>query len=380
MRMKVLHIIPLNYTLIFPLVQILNKYDKENEHQFLVTITFQSVLKNNPRLFCIRGLDCIPNFKRGKRFRRMTFILRKANQADHVVWHSFRTNGGYNPFLLSLDRKLLAKSTWIVHDGEIGSYTNVSNRFINHFTAYVNRYVQTHIAKIGVCFPSDIDVLVRSGVYKENIAVLPYPIPKERVKLLREKSEWRESNFNKEIPLIQIGMSSQAGNAHRQIIEKVMGLTEYQSACAFVPFQYSMWGMPVASGTKVYQKRLRRQIKKLCCRSICLEKQVSQSSFMSYIEQIDAVLLANDTACRLEYLFHLLAGKKRMFLPENSSLYRYLNQMNANIQPLEALEQGRSLADVLECPHSNLPAELVTYFEEETMAQRWTEHFLALNH
>lgn len=377
--MKILHIVPLSPNLLLPLVQMLNKYDKENEHTFLVTVTFASVLKNAPRMLCIRGLEYIPSFKHGGKIRRMLFLLHKARQADHVVWHSFRTNRGYSPFLLYLDKRLLKKSTWILADGEIGNYTNVSSRFLNHFTKYVHRYVQMHIAHIGVCFPPDGEVLEESsGVSREKIVTLPYPIPEERVELLRKAKDCQEPYTNQAGPLIQIGMSSQSGNFHVQVIKRIMGLTEYRPACVFLPFQYAMQGMTVMSGTKAYRMQLRKWLKKLRCRSICLEKCVSPHVFMRYLDQLDAIFLANQTVCRLELLFHLLVRGKKIFLPKESVLYRYLNQMEADIQPLESLERGYSLDKVLDCPRANLPEELAGYFEEETMVRRWIGHFSTL--
>lgn len=379
--MKYLHIIPLESALISPLVQILNKNDAENEHEFMVTVTFQSVLKNDPQMLCIRGLKCIPSFKRWAGLRRMVFILRKASQADHVIWHSFRTNRGYTPFLLFLNRKLLAKSTWVLSDGEIGNYTNVANRFLNYFTEYVNRYVQTHIIKVGVCFPSDMDVLEQRGVCREKIALLPYPIPQERADLLKNTTaEPHKAHCGKQAPLIQIGMSSQRGNLHLEIIKKVAELTEYTSVFAFIPFRYSMQGMPMASGTEPYKRQVRKWVKNLHCRSVCPDKQVSQDCFINYVELIDAIFLANQTVCQMEILFYFMAKGKKIFMPENSALYMYLNNLGANIQPLEALESGHTLAEVLECSRSNLPTELADFFEGETMAWRWIEFFRTLNH
>ena len=116
--MKYLHIIPLDSLLILPLAKMIQRYGDADEHEFMVTVTYQSILRNDPKMLAIKGLKCIPSFKRHKKLRKMLFIFRQAKKADHVIWHSFRTNSGYNPVLLFLNRKLLMKSTWIAADGE----------------------------------------------------------------------------------------------------------------------------------------------------------------------------------------------------------------------------------------------------------------------
>lgn len=372
--MKYLHIIPMDRALIMPLVQMLNKYDKENQHEYMVTVTFASVLKNNPRMLCIRALDYIPAYKKGGNLRRMAYLLKRCRQADRVVWHSFRTNGGYNPFLLFLDRKVLRKSIWLPADGEIGNYMNVANKLLNHFTARVNRYVQTHISAVGVSFPSDIEVLVEQGVERERIACLPYPIPWERVELLRKASENTAEPTDRKTGF-QIGLSSQAGNHHWQVIKRVVGLTQYRGARAFIPLQFSVFHTPAPTGTKIYQKQLRKQAKKLVCETVYLERPVSAEIFMEQLQQIDAAFLANNTACRTEFLLHLLAAGKKVFLPQDSQLYRYLNSAGANIQPLEELERGRTLQEVLDCPAACLPDALADFYDSEVVAERWVRYF-----
>lgn len=373
--MKYLHIIPLDSLLILPLAQMLHKYQDKDEHEFMVTVTYQSILKYQPKMLCIKGLKYIPNFKRGKKLQKMLFILGEAKRADYVVWHSFRTNGGYNPVLLFLNRKLRSKSIWIAADGEIGNYSNVPNRFLNRFIPFITQYVLKRLPYIGICFPPDREALVAQGVDSSKIVVLPYPIPPKRADLLHAavKQECIPAQTN--TFKLQLGMTSQAGNGHRLLVEKLARLEDSDQAVAFFPFKYFLSGARCIAGTKKYENAIQRKVRTLSGQSIVMKGSVPISIFLNYVDQLDAVFLANNTVCFLEFLFYLLARRKKIFLPSDSPLFSYLNTLGADIQPLERLDEVCTLQEALDCQNSRLPTILEDYFQEERLAKIWTDYF-----
>lgn len=377
--MKYLHIIPLDSLLILPLAKMIQRYGDADEHEFMVTVTYQSILRNDPKMLGIKGLKCIPSFKRHKKLRKMLFIFRQAKKADHVIWHSFRTNSGYNPVLLFLNRKLLMKSTWIAADGELGNYTNVPNRILNRFIPRITRYVQKRLAYIGVCFPSDQEVFANQGIDRARIAVLPYPIPAKREALLDFAIRQDKLACGAGCLKLQLGMTSQRGNQHRALMEKMSGLAGVEQAFAFIPFKYFLKEARCVSGTKKYQNSIRRKGKQLPCRSVFMDRPVSAQSFLKYVSQLDAVFLMNQAACALEFLFYLLAQEKKVFLPADSPLFIYLNCLGAGIQPLERIDEGLSLQEVLDCPNACLPAALKDYYHTERLAGVWEEWFQSLS-
>ncbi len=377
--MKYLHIVPLDSLSILPLAQMIQKYGDADEHEFMVTVTYQSILKNDPKMLSIRGLKYIPSFKRRKKWRKMRFIFRCGQAADHVIWHSFRTNNGYNPLLLFLNRKLLKKSTWIAADGEIGNYTNTPNGFLNRLIPRITRYVQKHLAHVGISFPSDREILVNQGVDSSKIAVLPYPIPARREALLDSVRIQNEPKRDTSMPKIQLGMTSQMGNGHRKLIEKMSGVTGIEQATIFIPFKYFLKEVRCNSGPVKYQRLIRKKGMRLPGRSIFLVRPVPVSSFLKYVDQIDAVFLMNQTICAPEFLFHLLAQRKKVFLPSDSPLFIHLNRLGAGIQPLERVDEGLTLQELLDCPSACLPESLEDYYHMERLAKTWGAWFESLN-
>lgn len=377
--MKYLHIVPLDSLSILPFAQMIQKHESADEHEFMVTVTYQSILKNDPRMLSIRGLKCIPAFRRNKKWKKMLFIFRCGKAADHVIWHSFRTNNGYNPVLLFLNRKLLRKSTWIAADGEIGNCTNTPSRFLNRFIPKITQYVQKRLAHVGIGFPSDEEILVNQGIDRSKIVVLPYPIPAKREAMLDSVYIQDELKRDVSIPKLQLGMTSQMGNGHRILIEKMSGLTGIEQAFIFIPFKYFLKGARCDSGSTRYQQLVRKKAMKLPCGSVFMARPASVSNFLRYVDQLDAVFLMNQAVCAPEFLFCLLAQRKKVFLPSGSPLFMYLNRLGAGIQPLERVDEGLTLQEVLDCPSARLPESLKSYYHMERLAKTWGTWLQSLN-
>lgn len=371
--MDILHIIPINGSHIIPLAETLQRCDKENTHTFLVTTVFQTVLSKDIELLRIRNLQYMPVFKKQASLHKALYFIKCAKKADHIVWHSFRVNGGYTPFFLFFCRKFLKKSTWIPAEGEIGNFMSVSNRFLNRFSGFVNRYVQRNVSCIGISVPCEQKVLEEFGIKKPAVKVLPYVQNSVQKELLTHSLEKKRSLTKNPSTFVQIGLSSQLGNNHRELLDRLCELSDYSDACVFLPFRYAPAGVPYASGTKMYMNKVRAKARKLECKTFFMERKVNIEDYLRLLSRMDIVILGNHEVFQMNMVVSLLAMGKRIFMPQESPLYQYLCELGAGVHSLEQLSEAGSLSCAMELPETNLPQELQSYFEAEQTLSLWKQ-------
>lgn len=371
--MEVLHIIPVAGNHIIPLAEALQRYDTENKHTFMVTVPLQTVLRQNAELLRIRDLRFVPVYRRHSGIRKLRYLLECAKNADRVVWHSLSTNGGYTPFFLYAFRSVLKKSTWIPAEGEIGNYMTVANKFLNRFVRRINLYVQRNVACIGLTVPSDEEALKAFDIRKPKTSILRYVMQPSQYAALSLCLAQPAPSVKKAAVYVQLGLNSQLENHHRHLIESLGSVPERERVCAFFPFCYTMRAVPYRGGTKVYMNRIKAAAQTLECRTVFLNKTVQEEEYCKLLSQMDVVLLGNSASCQTGMLLCLLALGKRVFMPEASPLYRYLNDSGANILPLEALSDIESLDSVLQMPGSHLPEPLMQSFAPEQIVAQWAD-------
>ena len=331
----------------------------------------KAVIKNNAELLKIRGLQFKPGFKKRSLFRDFKYLSDCAKKADRIVWHSFRTNDGYCPFILYLNRKLLKKSTWIAGEGELGNYTSVPNKLLNRYTKKVNDYVQHNISCIGIDFPTDKEKIKELGFTHPKVRTLTYPYSVAEKNMLQRCMNAKSTDLPKKTPIMQIGMSSQRINRHIRLVS-VLGNISWRDNCYLsLNFCSALAGTRFAAGTKVNKDMVKDSVEKMNGRMLVKDKVLSEDQYFKALQCVDMVMLANKESCQMRTLLCLLAMKKRIFAPGDSPLYENLNKMGANIHLHVKLIRSKSLADIAKLSGSNLPKRLVDYYSDTEILKRW---------
>ncbi len=441
--MEILHIIPLNALQMLPLADFLHKYDKKNNHSFMVCVNFSGLLNNQPSLLAIPNLEYMPCFSgKSELSKKKRFIIERCMKADHVVWHSLSVFSGYIPWILYKNRKLLKKSTWIVRDGELNNYTSVPDKHKKRKTPKVFRYVQRHIAHVGVHLETEAEVVKKL----KHVHILPYPVNirlkglfeqvaelsnngnlKQALEQIKESaaqsesrleqvfeqsskvlesqnpfSVWIEQLYENDAPIseetdslsdnrtddiirIQFGLGSQSCNNHKEIYKAMSSITnEYSSIKAIVPMDYAPRSATIHSGTKLYKQTLKGMIHNSSIPVSELDKTVSESDMISYLAELDAVFLTNTQVTRIDFLLLLLAARKKLFVSSDTPLYRYLKSKDVAVQPLEMLEtvtDDVSLRLMInQASEAALPDELREYWSDDSMWNRWSSWLSAISH
>lgn len=369
--MEILHIIPAGGTSVIPLAELLQRCDSDNRHTFLVTTPFQTVLKTNMELLRIRDLRCMPIFGRFKATRKLLYLHEQAKKADRVVWHTLKTNGGYTPFFLFLFRDILKKSMWIPCEGEIGNHTSVSNKVLNRCVQRISHHVQRRFRWIGLNCESDKTLLEEFAVTRPNVRVLPYVVGEYKQNALDLcRTGHTRTNRTKKL-FLQIGLSSQRGNNHRELLEKLSDFPDLDKAFAFIPFRFIIPGIRYSGGTKPYMNKIRSAAAKTGMNVACPDKLVSVEDYVNRLSKMDMVILGNHESIQMGMLTCLLSMNKRIFMQDTSPLFRYLNEQGAGIHTLEELAEAGSLEAAMKLPGSRLPEALLQQYATDNILTLW---------
>lgn len=370
--MRVLHVLSRDESLA-PLSALYQQYDLQNEHSFLTMLPMTAVLKKYPAMLGIRGLQTIPPFKRFANIRRDRYVKKEAAKADHVVWHSFSGGDGANLKLLSKDPALLAKSTWVVSNDEIDNLKSEKKMLRGMDSDRLHDYVYNHVGGIIVPFPRDQEHLQLHGIHHTRVTAIPQAIPPERLALLRRSMD-EPRRPDVDAPngrlLVQVGLNMLVRNRHLDILSVVQTMENKEDMVLFMPDRYGMDGMSMPSASKTYRGRVVKKTAAAGVRTITMSRRVSYEAFCRYIDALDAVLLGNEKSCHPEFFLHLLARKKRIFMPADSPVRAQLNQYGAGIHALEDLAE-RDAAHIRDFSPACLPEELAGIYQGGFIAAKW---------
>lgn len=370
--MRVLHVLSRDESLA-PLSALYQQYDMQNEHSFLTTVPMTTVLKKWPAMLGIRGLQTIPPFKRFANIRSDRYVKREAAKADHVVWHSFSGGDGAILKLLSKDPALLAKSTWVVSNDEIDNLKSEKKMLRGMDSDRLHNYVYNHVGGIIVPFPRDQEHLRLHGIHQTRVTAIPQAIPPERLALLRRSMD-EPRRPDVDAPngrlLVQVGLNMLVRNRHLDILSVVQTMENKGNIVLFMPDHYGMDGMSMSGGSKTYRSRVDKKAAAAGIRAVTMSRRVSYEAFCRYIDALDAVLLGNEKSCHPEFFLHLLARKKRIFMPADSLVRVQLNQYGAGIHALEELA-GQDAAHIRDFSPACLPEELAEIYQGGSIAAKW---------
>jgi len=191
----------------------------------------------------------------------------------------------------------------------------------------------------------------------------------ERARTMTEEPPRKTACF------VQVGQSSLRVNGHDVLLKALKRKKDAVNACVCVPFRYALRGTAFSAGTKVYMNQIRATGKKMPYRCFYPLKTVEEKDYLKLLHRMDIVLLGNSSTCQMGMLLCQLAMKKRIFLPESSPLYSYLNEKGAGVYSLDQFRHTETLEELMELPGSCLPDEVLDTFRAENAAAQWIRFF-----
>lgn len=378
--MKILHVFPANTGTVYQfLKEFCNSDDKVNQHDFLVTNNYISVMKQNTKLLAFPELKYMVGTETGRgKIKRFLDLYKILNQYDKIVWHSFIPLRGNYVILLFLCKKYLQKSVW-VEWGEDLFYPELPSKKVKRkLKEKMLTAVKSKISVVGITMPTDKNFLPKGNDREKNIMFVRYPVSSE---ILKNMNDLRMSQEKHENVGIQIGLSSHLWNNHRGLFT-VLEKYKDENIHFYIPGNYYLKGNYSKTYNKAYKQKILTFGKNIFQNKLTLlNNMVSEEIFFRYLELIDVVVLADidyhEYEYTMTYLMILLYLGKKVFLPEESNLFRYLKQNEVKVFPLEELaelnfENFVSLEDMLNYENDFL----INYFDREKVRESWEYFFI----
>ena len=393
--MEFLHIIPGSTGNILDFLGCMENREDFSEHRFMTMVTREGIIKGCPEML---AYPFVENFEkhngRFKRIRDYFSLRRRLKQADRIIWHGLTTGGGKFTLLLFMNRKICAKSVWIENGSDEENWTQYGNALKRRMFNHIQKAVRKKIPVAGVSFPGNRGYLKELWPDK-TVFDTPYPINADyvqdalRVRAMRAgKTLPSESEAEKaleggacrhlsKLPVVQVGINSQALNAHTRLMLALDSKKE-SPVLFFFPMNYRIEGLETGSGVRGYTDRIKRTSRaKFGERIVVLNQRVLPGVFFRCLYRIDAAVLNGQTSFSSTYLWFLLLSGVKLYLPEDSNLSRFLQENGISVHPLEKIEE-ESYEEFFRAPCSSFPDPLMGYLDRERVMDCWSRLFAFL--
>ncbi|MBR2717091.1 MAG: hypothetical protein IKD79_05075, partial [Oscillospiraceae bacterium] len=99
-------------------------------------------------------------------------------------------------------------------------------------------------------------------------------------------------------------------------------------------------------------------------------------AYFSYLSQLEAAVLGNDTAIAATYITFLAAAKHiKIFLPSTSYVYQWLRDIGRPVHTLEELEDTDRDAFLAPDGPFEMPEQLARRLDRDKTMEQWKELF-----
>lgn len=426
-----LHILPAKLGEISDFLWAMERHCDMNEHRFLVTISKNGIIKGIPGMLAFPYIECVetPKGRVIGKIRKFLWIWKRLHKADHLIWHGLQMANGKYAMFLWISKKLRRKSVWIPDGPDAVSWKQLGKGWKKTFNNHVQKKVRDEIPVVGAIFGSNVAYLKEKWPSK-TVLETPYPLSEEFLQVLEERREsfeqrWDETTLpeevfpgeeaahaaadegemaaeevtseeaqevlvepdeevtTEEVPSklsrkknIQIGMNSSLFSKHIQVMP-YMRKHSWRRQNIFLPMNYTINGYSTASGTKVYQSKVIREAKKIWAgtRVQWLNKPVSTASYANYLRHLDVAVLGNDYVLDAAYFLYLLAAKVKLYMPESSKVYQYLQEQGVEVHPVTKIKKQVFSTFTGRTGKEGPSESMLWYYDRAQVMDRWSALF-----
>ena len=391
--MEYLHVLPVKTGEITEFLSMMEENFDLSEHKFLTLITREGIIKGCPELLAFPFVENFETSKsrRMKHLHNYLMLKQRLKQADVIIWHSLSMDKGRFAKILFFNHDLCKKSVWIENGFDAEYWVVYKGKLKNKVSETVQKTIRERITRIGTCFRGNEEYIKNIWPDKQ-VMLTPYPLNEELSRLLekmnpesrREKIDkhiaWLHEGEKTTLPRslrinIQVGQNSQSLNRHNKLIDSLIKYSD-SMVNVFFPFCYMLEKNAMNIGTKEYQTRIRkRAISRFHDKCFILSRRVGKETFFRYLKSIDIILLGSENAFEITYLLLAIASGAKLFLDQDSSLYRYLKSAGMKIHKLQDIAEMEYEDFIAWEEPQPLPKEIIQYFDREYVISCWKEFF-----
>lgn len=255
--------------------------------------------------------------------KKITIALVKyLREYDYIVLHSlFFAN-----YFLLLHPKVIKKFIWIAWGYDLYNWPHVAQGFKSKVSYYIGKYIRNNCSAFVGIFPPDCNVFKEKFPHsKAKVFYAPYcgaKIPEEY------QHYSADSNLDKRIadnePIyIQVGHNAAKSLNHMKALESLSHLKD-ENIRIFLPLSY---------GDAQYGEKVQRYAETIFGeKAICLRDFMPSDQYFALLERIDIAVFNTHRQIGLGNINRMIFRNVKLYLPEDSVMYRYFTGKGVPIQ------------------------------------------------
>lgn len=310
----------------------------------------------------------------GNRWRALGDLCRVSREFDYVVFHSL-LHDNWLKSCLALHPAFRGKLVWIEWGGDLYRWRSRSGGLKAKLLDRVNRVLRENCQTVVCIFPPDQDFF-RSEFPDSRTRVFYAPYCSGSIapeyQNYSPDSRLRESRSRGEPIYIQVGHSASPAIDHLHTLDALKRFSD-QNIRIFLPLNY---------GDMDYADKVQRRAEELFPgKVICLREMLAPGDYFALLARVDIGIFHTFRQIALGNIQRMLFRNVKLYLPEQSVMYRYFSENGVPVQTCEDLEHcsfDRLLSDA-QSPDSHRFRRLIdSYSNMEHRVGLWTDIYDSL--
>ncbi len=359
--MKFLHMIPPSSRTMGSMVEMIEEYFPEGEHQFYSTKRIPVADKlSEKEIYTMTGQN---------RFAKAGNVMKALSEADHIIWHGLFYPDRFMLFLFTC-RRFLRKSTWVIWGLDLHSWKDEKKTLRSKFVNFINDRVRAAFKTAVVVFPTDKEVY--ESRYKGKCFVAPYPMSAEAFGRM-EGRRHALPRANGKI-FVQVAHNSYPFNHHLDVIETISHFDTEKTHYIF-PMSYGnekTWPGHIQG----YEKEVVDLARDLFGqRAHFLKKLISKEAYNDFLWNMDIAIFPANRQNGVGNIIKLLYMGNKVFLSRDNPVYGYFKSQGIEIGAFESLEELTE-EEFLQMPDSTVARQwVIDHYHPLSAARAWDQLF-----
>lgn len=325
--MKILHVMK-REKFTAPVVGLYNKYFSNGEHEIL----YLNECGKNSLIYSEFGIGQREVFLPGNLFADMK-ILKVAfheKQYDWIVLHSLLMPNSVKAFLYT-DRRILKKVVWIEWGADLYTWCSQKKTVKGLLRNHVEYALRTKLHTTVCIFPPDCEVY-REYFPKSKAEVFYAPYCGIGNALTYDQYKYTSRLDREFVPddpvLIQVGHSATPAIDHKATLKQLSRFAN-QNIKILLPLSYG--NDDYADSVQAYAEEL------FADKVICLRQMMPLEEYKALIDKVDIAIFDTYRQIALGNIRPMIFHNTKVFLPENSVMYKYFKSGGVPLSKTEDL-------------------------------------------
>lgn len=258
-------------------------------------------------------------------------FYRAVRSYDYIAFHSYLYPYWLKGFL-ALVPGIVKKLIWIEWGADLYTWKSDNHGPLGKLKNHVEKKLRTKCAAAVCIFPPDCDHYrqefpnSRAKVYYAPYCGAEAP---EEYRNYDPHSRLAESSKNSDTIYIQVGHSATPAVQHIRVLDMLKRFAD-RNIRIFLPLSY---------GDELYAEKVRKYAEELFPgKVICLREMMPKQEYFELLRRVDIAVFHTYRQIALGNIKRMLFRNVKIYMPENSVMYRYFSDNSAPVQKSEELE------------------------------------------